>query len=116
MFGLTVLLLAGCDNPVRKVSESSFRNATARGAAGELRGLGYRLRKGLTCRTLSDDTLSVVRVVCTGMASDLAPVRVEAVGYAADTATPRQDFLITVGGREVLRMPCLDQGCRKDTE
>jgi hypothetical protein len=114
---LLILLLVllpsfGCTDPVRKVSESSLRNATARGATEEMRGLGYTIKKGMRCRTLSADTLSVVRVQCLGRTTRDEPVRVEAVASDAASAHPRQEFVITVGGREVVRTSCLGQGCQ----
>jgi hypothetical protein len=102
---------AACTNPARKISESSLRNATARGAVEELRGLGYVIRKGMRCRTLSADTMSVVRVQCTGRTTREEPVRVDGVASDAGSANPRQEFVITVGGREVVRAPCLGRGC-----
>jgi hypothetical protein len=102
----------GCTNPVRKVSESSLRNATARGATEEMRSLGYTIRKGMRCRTLSADTLSIVRVQCLGRTTRDEPVRVDAVASDAASAHPRQEFVITVGGREIVRTHCLGQGCQ----
>jgi hypothetical protein len=112
-FVLALLLTAtACTDPVRKVSESSLRNATARGATEEMRGLGYTIRKGMRCRTLSADTMSVVRVQCLGRTSRDEPVRVDAVASDAASAHPRQEFVITVSGREVVRTHCLGQGCQ----
>jgi hypothetical protein len=109
---LALLVVAGCTDPVRKVSESSLRNATARGATEEMRGLGYEIKKGMRCRTLSADTMSVVRVQCVGRTTRDEPVRVDAVASDAGSAHPRQEFVIRVGGREVVRTPCLGQGCQ----
>jgi hypothetical protein len=109
---LIALLAASCGNPVRRVSESSLLNATAKGTADELRGIGYTVRSRMNCRTLSADTLSVVRVRCVGRTDRGEPVRVEAVAYEAGSAHPRQDYVITVSGREVVRRPCLGQGCQ----
>jgi hypothetical protein len=106
------VLCGSCTNPVRKVSESSLRNATARGATEEMRGLGYTIRKGMRCRTLSADTMSVVRVQCLGRTTRDEPVRVDAVASDAGSAHPRQEFVITVSGREVVRTHCLGQGCQ----
>lgn len=106
------VLCGACTNPVRKVSESSLRNATARGATEEMRGLGYTIRKGMRCRTLSADTMSVVRVQCLGSTTRNEPVRVDAVASDAGSAHPRQEFVITVSGREVVRTHCLGQGCQ----
>lgn len=113
LFLAAVMLLSstGCADSVRKVSESSLRNATARGAAEELRGLGYTIRKGMRCRTLSADTMAVVRVQCLGRTTRDEPVRVDATASDAGSAHPRQEFVITVGGREVVRTDCLGQRC-----
>jgi hypothetical protein len=109
---VAVLVVFGCGAPVRKVSESSLRNATARGAADEMRALGYPIKSRMRCRTLSPDSPSVVRVRCAGRTIREEPVRVEAVAYDANAAHPRQQFVITVAGREVIRAPCLGQSCR----
>ncbi|MCO5993054.1 hypothetical protein [Actinoallomurus rhizosphaericola] len=109
---ILLLLVAACENPVRKVSESSLRNATAYGARDELRDLGYTIRAGMRCRTLSADTLSVVRVQCVGRTDRDEPVRVDAVAYRANSPHPLQEYVITVSGREVVRRPCLGQGCQ----
>jgi hypothetical protein len=109
---LVLLLVPGCTNPVRKVSESSLRNATARGATEEMRGLGYTIKRGMRCRTLSADTMSVVRVQCLGRTARNEPVRVDAVASDAGSAHPRQEFVITVSGRQVVRTHCLGQGCQ----
>lgn len=112
--GLAMIMLLGpaaCNDPVRKVSESSLRNATARGTADELRGIGYAVRN-VRCQTLSGDLLAVIRVRCAGRTAQDAPVRVDAVAYQANSAHPRQEYLITVAGREVVRRPCLGQGCQ----
>lgn len=106
------VLCGACTNPVRKVSESSLRNATARGAIEELHGLGYTIKNGLRCRTLSADTMSIVRVQCTGFTTRDEPVRVDAVASDAGSAHPRQEFVIRVSGREVVRTPCLGRGCK----
>jgi hypothetical protein len=108
---LLMTVAAACTNPVRKVSESSLRNATARGAAEEMRGLGYPIKNGLRCRTLSADTMSVVRVQCLGRTMRDEPVRVDAVAFDAASAHPRQEFVIRVRGREIVRTDCLGQGC-----
>jgi hypothetical protein len=109
---LLLLLLAACTNPVQKVSENSLRNATARGATEEMHGLGYTIKNGMRCRTLSPDTMSVIRVRCVGHTSRDEPVRVDAVASDAGSAHPRQEFVITVAGREVARTHCLGQGCQ----
>jgi hypothetical protein len=104
--------VASCQDPARTVSEGSLRNATASGAAAELRALGHPVEDRLTCRIPASSTLSVVRVRCVGRTAAGQPVRVHAVAHDADTRHPRQEFVIAVAGREVLRRPCLGAGCR----
>ncbi|HEX6471546.1 MAG TPA: hypothetical protein VF069_20765 [Streptosporangiaceae bacterium] len=106
------LLIASCQDPSVTVSDGSLRTATANGAAAELARLGYRLHGRLDCRIPRGSTLAVVRVWCVGETDGGQPVRVDAVAYEANTRHPRQRFVIDVAGREVLRKPCLGEGCR----
>ncbi|HEY7487310.1 MAG TPA: hypothetical protein VH912_22835 [Streptosporangiaceae bacterium] len=105
------LLITSCQNPSRQVSEGSLRTATANGAATELAGLGYRLKNRLNCQIPAGTTMKVVRVWCLGQTTAGQQVRVDGVAYDADTRHPRQEFVIDVAGREVLRKPCLGEGC-----
>lgn len=120
----TVLLLlallvegvaVGCDNPQRAMSDGALRNATANGAQVELRRLGYRTAGRLSCHTPRSNTLNIVRVDCVGRTADQEPVQVEGVAYDAGTTHPRQQFVITVSGRVVLRKSCLGQSCNART-
>jgi hypothetical protein len=104
-------LLTGCRNPAVTVSDGALRNATANGAATELRGIGYRLRHRLRCRTPAGNTPRVVQVHCAGTTVDGRPVRVDGIAYDADTRHPHQEFVILVSGQEVVRTPCLGLGC-----
>jgi hypothetical protein len=108
------MLITSCQDPSRQVSEGSLRNATANGAAAELQRLGYRLKERLNCQIPRNSTMAVARVGCAGETVRGLPVRVDAVAYDADTRHPQQDFVITVAGHEVLRKPCLGEGCRED--
>jgi hypothetical protein len=110
--GAIGMLLTACEDPTVTISDGSLRNATATGAAAELKEIGYRLRNRLKCRTPASNTPQVVRVHCEGMTTDRQPVRVEGVAYDADTGHPRQEFVILVSGREVVRKSCLDLGCK----
>ncbi|MGI8330230.1 hypothetical protein ACRYCC_09695 [Actinomadura scrupuli] len=102
----------GCQNPAVTVSDGELRNATANGAAVELKGLGYRLRHRPSCRTPAGNTRRTVRVHCEAVTTDGRPVRVEGVAYDAESRHPRQHFVIRVAGRVVLRKSCLGLGCR----
>jgi hypothetical protein len=104
-------LITSCQDPARTVSEGSLRNATATGAATELHALGHPIEDRLTCRMPASGTLAVVRVRCVGRTAAGEPVRVDAVAHGADTRHPRQEFVIAVAGRVVLRKSCLGAGC-----
>jgi hypothetical protein len=106
-----VLLLGGCEDPVRTLSDGALRTATANGAAAELGGRGYRLLGRLRCSTPAS-TKQVVRVRCVGETTRRRRVVVDGVAYDADSAHPHQQFLIEVGGEPVVRKTCLGQGCR----
>jgi hypothetical protein len=106
------LTLCGC-GLAREISIQAFRNAVADGAKTELRRLGYHVHGTLDCRLPPGNTLSVVRVRCTGRTVDGRPVAVTGIARNADTARPRQEFVISVAGREVLRKSCLGEGCDK---
>jgi hypothetical protein len=110
--GAIGMLLTACQNPTVTLSDGALRNATASGTAAELKGIGYRLRNRLKCHTPASNTPQVVRVHCEGMTTEGQPVRVEGVAYDADTRHPRQEFVILVGGREVIRKSCLGLGCK----
>jgi len=106
-----VLLLAGCEDPVRTVSDGALRTATANGATTELGRRGYRLVGKLRCST-PDSTRQVVKVRCVGQTTAREPVVVDGAAYDADSAHPRQQFVIEVGREPVVRTTCLGQGCR----
>ncbi|MBC6460096.1 hypothetical protein [Actinomadura sp. HBU206391] len=108
------LTLCGC-GVAREISTKAFRNAVATGATAELRGLGYHVRGTLDCTLPPGNTLAVVRVRCTGRTVDGRPITLTGIARHADTGRPRQEFVITVAGREVLRKSCLGRGCDKIT-
>ena len=108
------LCLCGCGLS-RHISEQAFRHATGRSAEAELAALGYRMRGSLSCALPPGNTLAVVRVRCTGRTTEGEAVTVTGIAREADTRNPRQDFVLTVGGRRVLRAPCLGRGCHKAT-
>ncbi|GAA2082894.1 hypothetical protein [Actinomadura alba] len=106
--------LCGC-GVAREISTQSFRNAVATGAEAELRGLGYHVRGTLDCTLPPGGGMAVVRVSCTGRTIDGRPVSVTGIAWNADSAHPRQEYVIKVAGRGVLRRSCLGRGCDKIT-
>jgi hypothetical protein len=110
--GMLVLVLCGC-GPMERISEGAFRNATATGAGMELERLGYHVHGRLVCVLPRGNTLAVVRVTCAGRTVTGQQVAVDGIAHGADTRTPAERYVITVGGREVLRKPCLGLGCGK---
>lgn len=112
VLGTLVLALCGC-GPMERISEGAYRNATATGAGMELKRLGYHVDGRLICVLPRGNTLAVVRVACAGRTVSGQPVAVNGIAHGADTKTPTEQYVITVGGREVLRKPCLGLGCGK---
>jgi hypothetical protein len=110
--GTLVLTLCAC-GPMERISEGAFRNATASGAGMELERLGYRVDGRLICVLPRGNTLSVVRVNCAGRTVRGQQVALSGIAHGAETKNPKEQYVITVGGREVLRKPCLGLGCGK---
>jgi hypothetical protein len=111
---LLVLSLCGC-SVMEGISEKAFANATATGAKTELGRLGYRVTGTIACALPKSNTMAVVRVNCTGRTAGGQPVTVTGIATSANTRNPRQEFVIRVSGREVLRKACLGLGCDKST-
>jgi hypothetical protein len=109
---LMILGLCGC-GAMRDISEKAFGTATATGARTELGRSGHPVRGTIACTLPRDNTPSVVRVHCTGRTVRGEPIRVRGIARDADTPNPRQEFVVTVAGREVLRKACLGLGCGK---
>lgn len=113
---LLVLALAGCSEEhsvATRFSDGALKVATSNGSIAELEALGYAVKGEITCTTPKSNTLAVVRVDCTGTTADRKPIRVESLAREADTPDPQQEFVITVGGLEVLRKDCLATGCKE---
>ncbi|MGP4021802.1 hypothetical protein [Actinomadura sp. 3N407] len=110
---LLVLVLgaSGCET-TQRISEGAYRNAVTGGTVEELKAQGIELRKRPDCKTPDIKTRSVVRVNCTARTWTGEPVTVDGVVHRADTRRPRESYIVTVGGREVLRKDCLGAGCR----
>jgi hypothetical protein len=113
---LLVLALAGCaeeHSVTARISEGALKVAMSNGSAAELRALGYPVKDKIICRTPSGNTLAVVRVNCRGTATGGQPIKVTGIAREADALDPKQEFVITVGGLEVLRKNCLATGCKE---
>ncbi|GAA4106978.1 hypothetical protein [Actinomadura miaoliensis] len=107
---LLVLTLSGCD-VMKRISEGAYRNAVADGAAVELDERGVRLQGRLSCATPQGGPESVMRIRCTGRTAEGAPVVVTGVATEADTRRPRERYVITVGGRNLMTADCLGRAC-----
>lgn len=81
---LLALTLSGC-KVMQRISEGAYRNAVSDGVVDELEIRGIELRERPSCESPVPATSSVVR--------------------------PRETYVVTVGGREVLRKGCLGLGC-----
>lgn len=95
-----------------RVSEGSYRNAVAEGAARELADRGIALAGRLRCR-LTHRSASALAVACDGRTADGRPVVVTGTAEAADTDRPRERYSISVDGRTVLDAGCLGAGCHR---
>ncbi|QXJ24145.1 hypothetical protein AGRA3207_005409 [Actinomadura graeca] len=107
---LLVPALPGC-KVMQRISDGSYNNAVTDGVVAELHDRGVRLDGRPSCTT-QDSGTSVVHVQCTARTSTGEPVEVTGVADDADTRRPRETYVVTVGGREVLRKDCLGLGCR----
>ncbi|TDB84418.1 hypothetical protein E1264_24660 [Actinomadura sp. KC216] len=107
---LVLLTVTGCDM-AQGISEGAYRNAVSDGVEDELKGQGIELQDRPLCTTQQGGGDSVVRVRCTALTRTSEPVTVHGVAYEAHTVRPRESYVVTVAGREVLRKDCLSQGC-----
>lgn len=107
---LSVSGVSGC-KVMQRISDGAYRNAVADGTVDELKNQGVELQERPSCKTPESETDSVVRVNCTASTRTGEPVTVDGVAYDADTGRPRETYVVTVGGREVLRKECLGLGC-----
>ncbi|MFC9976260.1 hypothetical protein ACFVH6_35745 [Spirillospora sp. NPDC127200] len=107
---VAMVSLSGCEL-MQRISEGAYRNAVTDGVVKELDDRGVRLRARPECGSLESGPADTVRITCTAVTTAGEPVRV--TGGAADAGArhPRELFVITVGGREVLRRDCLGLGC-----
>ncbi|MES9537474.1 hypothetical protein AB0C21_25370 [Spirillospora sp. NPDC049024] len=112
---LAVLLAAtmsGC-KVMQRISDGAYLNAVTDGVVDELAARGIDLQERPECESPGRETDSVVRVACTAVTATGEPVVVEGVARDADTDRPRESYVVTVGGREVLRKDCLGLGCEQ---
>lgn len=118
LVALLAAAVSGCQ-VMQRISESSYRKAVANGAAEELEARGVELREAPACTPpeTRPETRpgpgSVLRVTCTARTRAGEPVTVSGVVRRADAPRPRETYVVTVGGREVLRKDCLGSGCRR---
>ena len=107
---LLAVTMSGC-KVMQRISEGAYENAITDGVVDELRIRGIELRERPSCGSPAANTDSVVRVNCTARTRSGEPVTVEGVAYDADTDRPRETYVVTIGGHEVLRKDCLGLGC-----
>ncbi|MFC5754822.1 hypothetical protein [Actinomadura rugatobispora] len=104
------LALSGCQL-MKRISEGAYRNAVADGTVAELAAHGVRMNRRPDCTTPATGNDAVVRIHCTGRTATGAKVVVTGGAVEADTAHPRESYVITVDGRAPLRKRCLGRGC-----
>lgn len=107
---LLAVTLSGC-KVMQRISDGAYRNAVTDGVVDELKAKGIELRGRPACESPGRETDSVVRVTCTAETTTGKPVSVDGIAVNADTDRPRESYVITVDGREVLRQDCLGLGC-----
>ncbi|WP_396454617.1 hypothetical protein [Actinomadura sp.] len=107
---LLALSASGC-KVMQRISEGAYRNAVTDGVVDELKARGVELRERPNCTSPKAETGSMIRVNCTARTRTGEPVTVEGIAVDADTDRPQETYVITVGGREVLRKDCLGLGC-----
>ncbi|MEO3829476.1 hypothetical protein [Actinomadura sp. B10D3] len=111
---LLAVSLSGC-KVMQRISDGAYRNAVTDGVVDELDAKGIELRDRPECESPGRETDAVVRVTCTAETTTGEPVAVDGIALDADTDRPRESYVITVDGREVLRKDCLGLGCgRRD--
>ncbi|TYK49635.1 hypothetical protein FXF68_18095 [Actinomadura decatromicini] len=104
------LTVSGC-KVMQRISEGAYRNAVSDGVVDDLKAQGIELRKRPECTSPKRETEAMVRVNCTARTRAGEPVVVSGVAYDADTDRPRESYVVTIAGREVLRQNCLGIGC-----
>ncbi|KAB2342099.1 hypothetical protein [Actinomadura rudentiformis] len=107
---LLVCTLSACDL-MQRISDGAYRNAVADGTVAELEKRGVRLAGRPSCEMPATGDESLVRVRCTGRTTTGVPVVVSGEATQADTDHPREQYVITVGGKPVLDQNCLGLGC-----
>lgn len=106
---VTLLVLPGC-KVMQRISDGSYDTAVTDGVVAELADRGIRLEHRPACK-MQDSGTSVVSIRCTATTSTGEPVAVRGVARDANTKHPRETYVVTIGGREVLRKDCLGLGC-----
>lgn len=107
-----VLALSGC-GVMQKISVGAYKNAVADGAVAELTELGIKVDGRPECRTSDAGSTDVFRIGCTGRTAKGEPVVIRGDVTDAESSNPIESYVITVGGRVVLRKDCLGLGCEK---
>jgi hypothetical protein len=111
MAALLAFSLSGCEMMTR-ISDGAYRTAVTDGSIRELKEHGIRLDGRPDCSSPKSRPGSVVVIDCTGRTAGGEPVVVTGRTTAAESAHPRERYVITVGGRQVIDKDCLGQGCR----
>jgi hypothetical protein len=108
--GLLAFSLSGCEMMTR-ISDGAYRTAVTDGSIVELKEHGIRLDGRPDCSSPKPKPGSVVVIDCTGRTAGGEPVVVTGRTTAADSDHPRERYVITVGGRQIVDKTCLGRGC-----
>ncbi|OLT33791.1 hypothetical protein BJF79_07795 [Actinomadura sp. CNU-125] len=107
---LLIAALSGCD-AMQRISEGAYRNAVSDGTTDELRARGVELEHRPDCALAETGSDALVRVHCKARTRTGEPVTVRGVAHDADTPRPREQYVVTVGEREIFRTDCLGPDC-----
>ncbi|MBW8485780.1 hypothetical protein [Actinomadura parmotrematis] len=112
---LALALLVGASSSgcrvMQRISEGAYRNAVTDGTIAELSARGVRLAGRPACAMPAARPGDRMTISCTASTATGEPVRVSGTAAEVGTRHPRELYVITVAGRELLRKDCLGLGC-----
>jgi len=102
--------LSGCEMMTR-ISDGAYRTAVTDGSIRELQERGIKLDGRPDCTSPKARPGSVVVIDCTARTVGGEPVEVTGTTSDSGSDHPRERYVITVGGHQVVDKACLGRGC-----
>jgi hypothetical protein len=96
---------------VDHISDGAYRNAVAHGTFVELKQRGVRLTGRPDCEMPEVPPNAPMLITCTATTVTGMPVKVVGTASVGQSDQPRELYVITLDGREVVRQDCLGLGC-----